>query len=711
MSSALLSLLVWLPFLILAVTFGIVFGILGFKRGSIKAAISVVVTVISTALSILLARLLAGFIASALAPTLRNLLGENAALLDMEHFSALVTGCATAIGALLLFIPVFLLMLLIFKNLTSLVFTKKIPQAKHIGNKLGGLALGLADALLVAFLLLLPLYGTLGLGSNLLSVVSAMEQPSPSDGLSLNVTLLGSEGTTFRPVNDAYITPAAEAPSYAELLDVLCNTPLAELANTPLFSTVYDSMASFTHDGETVSVSETVATVSSVAGAFLSYQNGEEGAADKMVAAFDEMETLVTESNFFAGLLCDVVENTAGQEDSLLAGYEGFSDKETLRGDLPAVFTLARSAIENNILSELMSGEPNLAEMDLGTFPYDMAEALNSSESLAKWKANIINGAIDSVLESVASNSEDPEATVAELKEILGTVSEAPLNGEEQKAEGDALHLILNALTSAGDEENSMKMMGDVIEGLARHPSFGVDKVTQIADKLMESSGMGSGAISGAIGDALTDAVSKPVGESGFGDFTQATVDATDALQGITSGDTDPASVEKLLKTDANTLLQVKDTLSAELLSEMGLDAATAAKVESLFGTLFETIAASTFTDAEAKEEAQALSYALSTMTAAGGKEADELTDVIPEPSVLLDNYLASDVLTKTMDKMTANGESDPLDLFDSLGKNAKKDMANLIKDAHAQHIGTDASVTDKLSDLATFLGIEVKLA
>ena len=39
MTSALLSLLVWLPFLILAVTFGIVFGILGFKRGSIKAAI------------------------------------------------------------------------------------------------------------------------------------------------------------------------------------------------------------------------------------------------------------------------------------------------------------------------------------------------------------------------------------------------------------------------------------------------------------------------------------------------------------------------------------------------------------------------------------------------------------------------------------------------------------------------------------------------
>jgi hypothetical protein len=301
---------------------------------------------------------------------------------------------------------------------------------------------------------------------------------------------------------------------------------------------------------------------------------------------------------------------------------------------------------------------------------------------------------------------------VAELKEILGTVSETPLSKEEQKAEGDALHLLLNALTTAGDEDTSMKMMGDIIEGLARHPSFGVDKVTQITDKLMESTGMGGGgAISGAIGDALNDAVSKPVGESGFGDYTQATVDATDAHEGITNGDTDPAAMEKLLNTDADTLIKVKDTLSSDLLSELGLDAATAAKAKRLFDTLFETIAESDFSENETKEEATALSYALSTMTAAGGKETDELTDVIPEPSVLLDNYLASDVLTETMNKLTANGESDPLDLFDSLGKNAKKEMANLIKDTHAKRVGADASVTEKLSDLATFLGIEVKLA
>jgi len=709
MTPELLSLLVWLPFLVLAVTFGIVFGILGFKRGSIKAAISVAVTVLSTFFSILLARLLAGALASSLTPTLRNLLGGDAALLDMEHFAALVTGCATAVGALLLFIPFFLLLLLIFKNLTSLVFTKKIPKAKHVGNKLGGLAIGLVDAFLVAFLMLLPLYGSLSLGGNLLSVVATLEnEPAPNEGLSLNVALLGSDGTPLRPVSKNGVTPADEAPSYEDLLAALCHTPLSDLASTPLFSAVYDSMATFTHDGETVSVSKTLTAVSDFAGAFISYQNGEDDANNKMVAAFDELEDLVTESSFYSGLVCDLVENSAGDEGSLFAGYEGFSDKETLRGDLPAVFTLARSAVENNILSELMSGEPNLANLELGTFPYDMADALNSTESLAKWKANLVNGAIDSLLESVTGGGEDPDASLSELKDLLGTVSEAPLTGDDMKAEGDALYLILNAVTSLGSEETSpTKMVGDIIEGLARHPSFGVDKVTQIADKLMESSGMtGGDAISSAIGGALADAVSKPVGESGFGDFTDATANAAEALQGIANGETDAASMEKLLNTAPETLLQVKDTLSADLLASLGLEGELADRIESLFGTVFETMAENRYSGTAAREEAEALSNALALMTNSQGS-----SDAITDPNTLLDAYLASDILAKTLNKLTVNGEKNPLGLFDELSNDGKREMADLIKEAHASRVGADASVTDKLSDLALFLGIEVNLA
>jgi hypothetical protein len=232
-------------------------------------------------------------------------------------------------------------------------------------------------------------------------------------------------------------------------------------------------------------------------------------------------------------------------------------------------------------------------------------------------------------------------------------------------------------------------MMGDVIEGLARHPSFGVDKVTQITDKLMESSGMGgSDAISGAIGDALNDAVSKPVGESGFGNFTDATVNATDILQGMANGDIKTSSVEKLLNTNADTLLQVKNAMSSELFSQMGLDAETATKIEGLLGTLFETIAETDIPKAETATEAQALASALSVMFKAGYTEGDTLTDVIPEPYSLVDAYLSSRILIQTIRKLTANGERDPLALFVLLNHEDIRGLALKERTAMTNHLG-----------------------
>lgn len=719
MTPALLSVLVWIPFLLIAITSGIVFCLLGFKRGAAKAGISLGVTVLSSGLSILLARLLAGVIASRLTPLIQDLLGSSFQdLFEMEHFAALVTGCATAIGALVLFIPVFLLLLLIVKNLTSLVFTAKLPKPKHIGNKLGGLAIGLADAVLMTFLLLLPLYGTLNVGGNLLTAVSAFTQEEAThdgetashDALSLPMLSLSTNGS-IRPINQSSVSPAAkEEPTYEKFVDALCHTPLADVASLPLFSAMYDSMASFTHDGETVSVTKTLTTVSTVATAIGSYQKGEDGADLQMIDALDHLENVMTESNFFAGLACDVVSGSVEEDNILLSGYHGFSDKEILRQDMSALFDLTRSAVKNDLLSVILADEPNLAQVELGTFPYDMAEALNSTESLSQFKANLINTALDAVLTNAVSD----EAQREELRNTIGTVSEMPLSGDAVKAEGDSLLLILHSATTMTDDSNAQdtgKLLGNLMEGLARHPSFGVEKVSAVAKVMMAESGLtNSDALVNAMTDALNQAVSRPIGEAGFGDFASTAITATDALQNIANGNTDTASLEALLKTDSATILSVKDTMSADLIASVGLDATTAEKAEALFGTLFETIAAKDYTDAEAKEEAEVLSYALSIMTAASGKTADTLTDVIPEPETLIHSYVKSDILTATVAKLTANQKKDPLALFDTLGKDAKTEMARYIENAGKNLSPNDAAEITKLSALADFLGIDVSL-
>ncbi|MBQ9965250.1 MAG: hypothetical protein IJP22_00800, partial [Clostridia bacterium] len=79
------------------------------QKVAILLGISLAVTLISTLLSVLLAKFVAGIFASSLAPAVRNLLGDYAEMMSGEHFSALVTGCASAAVSLVLFIPCFIL--------------------------------------------------------------------------------------------------------------------------------------------------------------------------------------------------------------------------------------------------------------------------------------------------------------------------------------------------------------------------------------------------------------------------------------------------------------------------------------------------------------------------------------------------------------------------------------------------------------------------
>jgi hypothetical protein len=271
-----IALAVWSPFLFFAIIFGITFAVRGFRRGSIKAAISLGVTLISTLLSILAAKLVAGIVAPRLEPFARDMLGDALENFEGAHIDALVTGCVTAICSLVLFIPCFMLVLIIFKNLTSGVFTKKIPGPEKTASKVGGLAIGVADALLLSFLLLLPVYGSLNMCGNILGAISAIEsmENKGEETLSLPLNTL-STGNTVRPMASSGMASPSGTPSYEELLNAIVSTPLADIAGLPIFNTVYDEMASFTSpDGEKVSVTKTVNTATKVVTAAVSYKNG-----------------------------------------------------------------------------------------------------------------------------------------------------------------------------------------------------------------------------------------------------------------------------------------------------------------------------------------------------------------------------------------------------------------------------------------------------
>ena len=718
MSATLLSLLVWLPFLILAVTFGIIFAFLGYQRGSAKAGISLAVTLISSLLSVLLAKLVAGSFAASLAPTVRNLLGKYADMMSGEHFSALVTGCASALVSLILFVPCFMLVLILFKNLTSCVFTKKMPAPKKTANKVGGLAIGIADALLLSFLLLLPLYGTLNLGGEVFSVVAALDTADNGEE-SIEIPLMSvSTNGSVRPVSTGGQGSGGAESGYADLLNAILYTPLSDIAGLPLFNDIYNDMASFTSpDGETVSVTETASTVTKVASAVISFKNGEEGAKEAMLSAMDHLEKVMTENSFFAGLACDVASVAVDAEKDLPIQYAGLTDKTVLQQDMKAIFTVARAAVESDLVSELMNDKPDFTQVDIKTFASGVSEALNSTESVAQLKADLLNTVIDVALERIAG---DDEAKLTTLRESVGTVDATPLTGDALAAEGDSLYLIMNAaLTISSNTEDAKlsdtsKAAGDLIEGLARHPSFGVDKVVDVAGELLDMTGSGSTAsgsgmdettkesIKETLKDALNNSVSKPVGEATFGEFVGTTASAAEILTQVQSGKVDLATMESILNAKPDVLQQLEDTLTGELLTSLGLDGESADIMFSLAHALFGALRENDMTADEKKAEAVVLSDALALIFNMGNIQEGE---VEATARALVNSYLDSRILCATAKALGEKG-ANPFGI--EVSDADKAEIRPVFLQAIEEFSVEDPEADEKIGYLATLIGVEL---
>lgn len=158
MTAELLSLILWIPFCLLAFIYGLIFCIRGYKKGFYRAFISFVTTVVSCIASIFLARLIS--------PPLAN---KFASLIPAEGFEdmgvlsslmpTLVKGVIQSVLSMVLF-SVFLFVLSIIFKVIALNIKKDSLQPENKGMRWGGLAVRLFDALLICVLLMLPIYGT-----------------------------------------------------------------------------------------------------------------------------------------------------------------------------------------------------------------------------------------------------------------------------------------------------------------------------------------------------------------------------------------------------------------------------------------------------------------------------------------------------------------------------------------------------------------------
>ena len=155
----LLSILLYIPFVLTVIITGIIYCIKGYKQGLYRALISLGVTLLSAGLSLLLSRILSSALSGLVANMIpQDLFGEMGSL--RELLVSLVSGLVQSGMAILLF-GFFLLIFLIVLKIIWNHIKKDALLPENNGMKWGGLGVRLVDTVIVAFLLLVPLYGTL----------------------------------------------------------------------------------------------------------------------------------------------------------------------------------------------------------------------------------------------------------------------------------------------------------------------------------------------------------------------------------------------------------------------------------------------------------------------------------------------------------------------------------------------------------------------
>lgn len=159
MSSGLLTILLFVPFLVALAIIEPIYLRSGFKRGIWRALISLGATVVAIFVSLLVANMLAGFLAG---PVTR-LIQEDAfdSMGVMRGLAkSMISGIVQDGLALLLFGIFFLICLIVLKIVVNHICPGKLQVAKK-GLKWGGLGVRVVDTFLVAILILLPIYGTI----------------------------------------------------------------------------------------------------------------------------------------------------------------------------------------------------------------------------------------------------------------------------------------------------------------------------------------------------------------------------------------------------------------------------------------------------------------------------------------------------------------------------------------------------------------------
>lgn len=159
MNTGLLNLLLFVPFLLVALITGLIYFRSGYKRGLWRALISLGATFVAVLVSLGLANLVAGWLKHPVANLIPKEVTASMGVLKGLANSVIV-GMVQDVLSMFLFGLFFILCLIVLKIVANCIQPEKLKVEKK-AFKWAGLGVRAVDTVVVTLLILLPLYGTM----------------------------------------------------------------------------------------------------------------------------------------------------------------------------------------------------------------------------------------------------------------------------------------------------------------------------------------------------------------------------------------------------------------------------------------------------------------------------------------------------------------------------------------------------------------------
>ena len=453
MNTGLLTLLLFIPFLVVIAIVAPIYLRSGYKRGLWRALISLGATVMAIFISVLAANALAGILATPIAKLIGAESFESMGVMR-GIAKSLLTGIVQDGLALILFAIFFMICLIVFKIVANHVCPNKLKTDKKL-FKWGGFGVRFVDAFLVAILILIPIYGTLA----------------------------------------TYVTPAAKLAKYASgensqvvmLLDQTAGHPMVGMYRFGPANWVYRGLSGFKVGDASVDLPKIAETVDVTMQKLDKFKNAE---GEERIQAAKELtqhlrSNVVEEAWFYEVAketsleLKKEIEAATSPEAAKEAQLylELFSAPEAEFKDSAAkMLDFFAYAMDSEYMDFAESGDYTVLTPEFHT---ELADMLNHSTQTISIKKMILISAAENLFrtqyQALGMSADNQTINLAATEFVEQYWNDGKISADLEALEAEAIMILYC-------ESNPL----NILEGFARHPLFGYAAVeTFVSDAFL----------------------------------------------------------------------------------------------------------------------------------------------------------------------------------------------------------------------------------